>query len=124
MDNSLIDQLIEACDSLRVPMDELAAGFQTSGLTHQTFCDAVARRVALRYLDGSLDFDAADAAINNLHFYAFRPPELEPSRYMWSIYQAFDDGEYTHPGDSSDMFPPERYTRPQLLAIVAGSSGE
>lgn len=121
MDNSLIDQLIDTCDSLRVPMEEFAAGSQASGLTHQEFCDAVSRRVAFRYLDGSLDFDDANAAINNLYFYAFQPPELEPGPYMWSIYQAFDDGEYTHPGDSSDMFPPERYTRPQLLAIVTGS---
>ncbi len=100
-------------------MEELAARFDASGLTHQEFCDAFARRVAVRYLEGSLGFGAADAAINNLYCYALRPPELEPGPYMLSIYRAFDDGEYAHPGDSPSISSEARYTRPQLLAIVA-----
>ena len=43
---------------------------------------------------------------------------------VWSVYHAFDAGEYLHPGDSPDISPADRYTRPQLLAIVAGASPE
>ena len=105
-------------------MEELARGSEASGLGHEAFCDALAKRIAHRYLDGSLDFDAADAAINNLHCFAFRPPEFEPGHYMWSVYHAFDAGEYLRPGDSPDISLADRYTRPQLLAIVAGGSPE
>jgi hypothetical protein len=122
--NSLLDDLIRECGTLRVPMAELGRGAEASGLSHEAFCDAFARRVALRYLEGSLDFDAADAAINNLHFFAFRPPESEPGPYMWSVYHAFDEGEHQQPGDSPDISPADRYTHPQLLAIVAGAAPE
>jgi len=123
MDSISLDDLIQECATLWIPMETLARESARSGLSHEAFCDAFARRVALRYLEGSLDFEAADAAMNSLAAYAFQPPTLEPGPYMWDVYYAFDDGEDVHPGGSPNVSAAERYTRPRLLAIVDGASG-
>jgi hypothetical protein len=120
MDNHLLDRLVEACGTPTAPIEELRSALHASCLTLEAFGDAFAHRIATRYLAGTLDFDAANNAINGLAFFAFQPPDLEPGPYMWSIYHAFDTGEHVHPGDSPDPSPAERYTRPRLLSIMAG----
>jgi hypothetical protein len=124
MDKASLDPLIEACDSLTIPRSEFERALVLSGLSLSTFCDNFSRRVAHRFLAGTLDFNAADAAINSLVAFAFDPPAREPEAYTWAVYHAFDSGEYSHPGDAPDIDPAERYTRPELARLVASESSE
>ena len=41
------------------------------------------------------------------------------SDLAWGIYLAFDEGEYRHQGDASDINPEEKYTHPMLFEILA-----
>lgn len=120
MDNATLDELISVCgDWHRTRDDELREALGASGLDLLVFCDVFARRIAHRYVDGQLDYEGADAAITNLVSFAFRPPDEEPGPYTWSVYHAFDAGEYQHPGDDPSVNPIERYTDPEIRRIVS-----
>ena len=73
---------------------------------------------ASKFLEGSLSFEDADGAMNGvwgamLHYTTENNLQLvEP---CYSIYCAFDEGEYDH-RDGSD--PVERYTRPALEDLL------
>jgi hypothetical protein len=40
------------------------------------------------------------------------------TEYTWSVYLAFDAGEYYHPGDSREVDPVAEYTWPAIREIV------
>ena len=40
--------------------------------------------------------------------------------FAFSVFQAFDDGEYHHPKDLGDSDPEQLYTRPAIAKILAG----
>ena len=78
----------------------------------------ISLHLAKRFLNQDLAYEAADSAMNMvwaamLEFMSGNNlPLVEP---CYSIYQAFDEGEYDH-RDGSD--PVETYTRPALNALV------
>ena len=45
--------------------------------------------------------------------------------FAWSVYSAFDEGEFYHDNDSRDIDPSEKYTRPWIEKILkdAGIAG-
>jgi len=73
---------------------------------------------ATRFLEGSASFEDADGAMNGVwgamwhHSVENNLQFVEP---CYSIYCAFDEGEYDH-RDGSD--PVERYTRPALENLL------
>jgi hypothetical protein len=38
--------------------------------------------------------------------------------YAADVYHAFDEGEYRHESDGTDVDPEEKYTRPAIQSIV------
>ena len=78
--------------------------------------DALAIGVAQRYLRGEVTFVAADSFMNAL--WSFVIFDGQPSPVMTRVYEAFDDGEYHHPGDAPDVDPEVAYTRPLLAALL------
>lgn len=79
----------------------------------------VAMAVARLFIEGRRDFHYGDAVMNtlfsdmvDLSLHADMP---EPA---FSIYLAFDAGEYRHPGDGQDELPWEKWTRPALERIL------
>ncbi|MBE9610806.1 hypothetical protein [Chitinilyticum piscinae] len=85
-------------------------------------CDVLAVEIARRFLQGSLQFDQGDVALNHLlavmtqtEFWTLLENSYPPLAF--AIYRAFDAGEYHHPGDAPTLDPVEQYTRPMLLAV-------
>jgi len=78
--------------------------------------DALALTVAQRYMNGSLTFEIADAVMNDLFAHGCELSEI-PS-LMYSIYEAFDDGEYVHREDPPGTDSEVKYTRPQLARVL------
>lgn len=80
----------------------------------------VALAVALRFTSNSRDFEFCDDVMNGLIGaivdLSLRGHMPEPA---FSIYQAFDAGEYCHHGDPREVCPWEKYTRPELERILA-----
>ncbi|MCP2227358.1 MAG: hypothetical protein Q7U27_14955 [Pseudomonas sp.] len=77
--------------------------------------------VARLFVTGTRDFHYCDEVMNivfsdivDLSLHAEMP---EPA---FSIYLAFDSGEYWHSGDQRDVFPWEKWTRPELERILCG----
>jgi hypothetical protein len=79
--------------------------------------DAISLHIAHQFAAKHLSYDNADSMVNHVMGYCCRLekfPEL-----MWSIYLAFDRGEYYHPDENQDEHPSERYTRPMILEILS-----
>jgi hypothetical protein len=76
------------------------------------FYNALALRIASLFMEKSMSFSDADAAINNLNIIwlddAIKYDFPEPA---YSVYLAFDAGEYS----VNDKDHIELYTRPELL---------
>jgi len=79
------------------------------------FYNALALRIAKLFLEDSISFETADAAINHLNTIwlddAIKTDFPEPA---YSVYLAFDAGEYS----IDDNDPVERYTRPELNRLL------
>jgi hypothetical protein len=95
--------------------DAFYAFCTSQGLKFKDVCNTIAVTVAKRFNDSAMTFDDADGVMNALsglmlghaHVVESADPGLpEPA---WSIFLAFDAGEYDH-GDGAD--PIERFTRP------------
>jgi hypothetical protein len=77
--------------------------------------------VARHYANKDFSFDFADTVMNHLFAYVCRQ-ETFPA-VLWSIYLAFDRGEYYHPDEDHELHPSERYTRPMIAEILNASQG-
>jgi hypothetical protein len=71
-----------------------------------------------------MSWSAGDAAMNNLFSYALHAggPELEDlPPFARRVFEAFDEGEYEHPGESAE-FHGEARTSLWLKALMNGST--
>lgn len=78
--------------------------------------------LARRYLEGTVPYAVADAIANNIFGYCTKIIESLPGRTIpeptFSIFLAFNAGEF-HLDGIRDPTPDERFTRPQIAAILA-----
>jgi len=106
-----IDDILNQIDKNAQPDDD---AFDLLLVSHSgsrnAFCESFTKEVAQRYLDNLLEFDKADCAINSLSAWA---PLETFSEFSWTIYRAFDEGEYLHPGQLAGTNE-ELYTKPML----------
>ena len=83
------------------------------------FYNALALRIAKLFLEHSISFAKADTAINHLNTIwlddAIKTDFPEPA---YSVYLAFDAGEYS----ADDDDPIEKYTRPELRRLLVDGS--
>jgi hypothetical protein len=94
-----------------------------SGLPNGVLYDELALKLALGFGGGTLDFSFCDHVINELHGVIMVRDEDRPDLF-WSIFLAFDAGEFYPNGDRS-VDPVETFTRPQIAKIVQPySSGQ
>jgi hypothetical protein len=86
------------------------------GLPLGALYDALALRLALGFDSNELDFGFCDQVVNEVHAVISLRDEHRPELF-WSVFLAFDAGEYYHDGNRS-IDPVEAYTRPQIAQIV------
>ena len=80
--------------------------------------------VARAYARGDIPFEDADTIMNAIfdvavstRFWAEHDRVVPP--HMMEVYQAFDAGEYFHPGDEPDVNPESKYTKPLIADFLA-----
>jgi hypothetical protein len=117
MDISLRDELILRCDS--EPLTDAAIAPFLVGKSREEFCDVFSRRIAQEYAADRMSFDTADAAMNRLFAFAYLGDDDFLPAYSREVFEAFDEGEYRHSEDPPGSDPEQKYTRPQILEIVA-----
>jgi len=111
-----IDALIRLASEHPLRAEDIEA--TAAGSSVVTLYDLFAKRVAQRYLNGELSYNDADAAMNALFGSAYGPavaPEF--SRLAWQGHEAFDEGEYLHPGEPVEE-QGEVKTRCSWLALL------
>lgn len=96
--------------------DDLRAWSKALEVSITTLTDQIAIYLATGFSKDELSYDFCDAVVNRLFHVAI---DGEPPDLLWSVYLAFDEGEYHHPGDAADVDPVEVYTRPMIAEILA-----
>ncbi|HEY7767681.1 hypothetical protein [Longimicrobium sp.] len=103
------------------PRASLQAEAEVRGVFLPELYNGLALEVARRFLDGRMHFDDADELANTLSAMMISDAADHGDGFVlpqpaWSIYEAFDAGEWNR-GEPDD--PVERYTRPLLEALLA-----
>lgn len=103
----------------KAPNTELSVICEHLQINSRDLLNQLAISVARLFITGARDFHYCDEVMNivisdivDLSMHADMP---QPAS---SIYQAFDAGEYWHSGDDRDVFPWEKWTRPELEIIL------
>ena len=94
-------------------------------LSYVEFSNNVLVHLAKIYLSGSVDYSYADGVANNIHDFMMTDQYLDSNNNTlsdpaYSIYLAFDAGEYYRKEDDKSIEPHIKYTNPELEAILRG----
>jgi hypothetical protein len=111
-----LSELLQTAGNQNPTLSDVEAYCAHSGLALSAALDAASRSVARQYAAGALGFRAGDAVMNTLFAYASTKGTIPD--FMFSVFQAFDAGE-SYPDKIRDPTPEERFTRPQIAAILA-----
>jgi hypothetical protein len=118
-----IDQLVRiASDEDVLRSADMDSTVEALGLSIGDVCDAFATRVAERYLRGEYSYTSADAAMNALFAYAYPESGVGLPSLAFSIYEAFDEGEYHHADDRPNSQGEDR-TRALLARVIRAGDG-
>ena len=93
-------------------IDELCA---LSGFTRSHICDLLSAYIANEFASERLSFEDADAVANFL----WSESAFGLSGFAKDVFIAFDDGEYLSTSDPDDTDPVAKYTRPQIMELLA-----
>ena len=116
--------LIQAGLSGVITYELLGAIAARGATTPPKALEELALHVAQEYSNGRLSFEEADSIMNaafavatSAGFWAAHDRSV-PSM-VFEVYQAFDEGEYHHPGDAPGIEPELKYTRPLVERFLA-----
>ncbi|NKF24108.1 hypothetical protein [Solimonas marina] len=110
---SVVDNVVSA-----IALQDLCAVHSVGMLA---LLDQLAGHIARGYSTDVWSFADADAAMNHLWAFLCSQKDFEIPSYFYSVYEAFDAGEYCHSGGAQDVSPEERYTKPLIEAILGSS---
>jgi hypothetical protein len=112
-------ELVERCTNEEAvssaDIDRLCLLFHS---TRPQIYDLIAAYIAREFTSGRLRFIDADAVANFL----WAESAFSLSGFAKDVFLAFDDGEFLPSGDSHGTDPVKKYTRPQLLDLLARTS--
>ena len=111
-----VDAAIAVCAERFMSIPEVEALCAQLGSKDAHPLDALALDIAQRYMGGTLSFEVADTFMNSIWSYSCSRAEIPA--LMYSIYQAFDAGEYRHRNDPEGTDSEIKYTRPELARIL------
>ena len=92
------------------------------GLTLGELFDAISRRIARGYASGEFPFGFCDGVMNHLYSFMLLNHDMTPPDFSYSVFLAFDEGEYQHRDDPEDSSPEELYTKPMIAEILASDA--
>ncbi|MBB3262197.1 hypothetical protein F4827_007054 [Paraburkholderia bannensis] len=110
-----IEAMAIRCEDQKLSSPDVDAACQVAKISRLEFFDELARWLAAEFLEGRRDFTFCDSVANNMMPLA----EWNLTDFAWSVFHAFDNGEFYHPEDSRDVDPVEKYTRPMLRQALA-----
>lgn len=119
-----LDNLLESAEGNSLEVEDLVLFAEQQGVTAITASEFFSLHVAQSYTGGEIDYVTGDRIMNSMinlvttkEFFAISGG-IVPALVL-SVYQAFDEGEYVHSGDTSDVDAESKYTKPMIAAILA-----
>jgi hypothetical protein len=100
----------------RLTEDDLQRWSSELAIPRSELYDRIAMFLAEGFHRSELGFEFCDSIKNDLHGVITLADEERPELF-WSVYLAFDEGEYYH-GNNPEEDPVEAYTRPQIADIL------
>jgi hypothetical protein len=105
---------------------EIMAYCASTEIELQEFCNQFSLVIATGFYNGMFSYEFCDDAMNYLWGFMTDEPIFSSDKGIpepaFSIYQAFDAGEYNHDGDATETDPVEKYTRPLIIDILSPSA--
>ena len=117
----MVDPLMRKAADHPLTDADIEAACRYLALSLSALFDAISRRVVEGYSSGELDFEFCDGVMNCLYGRLMTRDEPMPD-YTYSVFLAFDEGEYQHQGDPEDSSPEELYTKPMIAEILASDA--
>ena len=113
--DQVIRKFVDQCAADQPPTEaEVDVACAASGVSRESFYDALAWYVANEFAANRLSFEDGDAAMNWIFSMAqFALPDL-----AFEVFSAFDDGEFQRPEVPGGMDPVALYTRPGIAEII------
>jgi hypothetical protein len=87
------------------------------GVARAALYDGLAHHLASGFYRNDLPFVFCDSVITDLHGVMIAALEDRPELF-WSVFLAFDEGEYYHRGGRTEDDPIAKYTRPMIAQII------
>lgn len=111
----VLSELADLCAKFELAQAQIDAYCQSSDISEYQLFDDLAKYVAHGYAKNQLTFEFCNAVINEV----WRMSEMNLSKYAYSVYSAFDLGEFYRLNDTREVEPHELYTRPLINQIIA-----
>lgn len=109
-------ELIRESAKRQLSLADIALYCEVSGLPTAKRLETCALELARGYASGSVSYDAGDNLANVL--FGFAAQHVVIPDLLFAVFQAFDAGEF-YPDEIRAPSPEERFTRPQIKAILA-----
>lgn len=114
-----LNRLLAQAEASGLTLDDLADPCEKFGVTAQALLNALSISLAERYLQGTLTYAFCDGVLNGL---IDAIVDVGMSRDLpqpaFSLYQAFDQGEWRRSDDPPETDPGEKYVKPLVLQIM------
>jgi hypothetical protein len=111
-----LERIIQDATSGRMNRSEAEAFCAAESIELCDLYNRIALIVAERFHKGTLSFQEGDGVMNAIFGMLVNGDKpIDSVEPAWSIYLAFDEGEYYHGGNTD---PVEAFTRPQIRQIL------
>ena len=114
-----LESIIQQAAKGRISRADGESYCEAQGIQMTDMYNQVALTVAKRFQSGEMSYEDGDRVMNAIFAMMTddavndqAAPYVEPA---WSIYLAFDEGEYDHAGSTD---PVETFTRPQIRQLL------
>jgi hypothetical protein len=119
-----LKEIIEKAADGQLNSEQVEDFCSAAGMAFSVFCDEFARVIATEYSDGRFAYTFCDSAMNALFAFTTNRIVDHPSKdflpdYSYSVYLAFDEGEYRHRNDPPNVSSEELYTKPMIARIIS-----
>lgn len=118
------EQVYKKLGEMKLTLIEALNFCATENIDIVEFCNNVMVVTATKYHENSIDYSFADGVANNVYGFMLSDFYLELtenslSEPAYSIYLAFDAGEYFHKNDDRNIAPEFKYTKPEIERILS-----
>ncbi|MGE7958561.1 hypothetical protein ACQKQA_18575 [Pseudomonas sp. NPDC089530] len=119
-----VKELSVEAEANGLTLSDLAATCEKFDVAPQDVLNELAVAVAEGYLEGSLIYDFCDGVMNGIIGAIVEVGMTDDlPQPAFSLYQAFDQGEWIRSNDPLETVPSEKYTKPLVLEIMRALRG-